>query len=127
MPINIYAVKWLDNVAVGVHVFSKPSVGEKGFYRDTVSYSAFSDRERNKWFDKHSSRKKTGVSFHLYREDDYKLGRMSLFDNNKHLPHYTHVDVWAFYKAIGYDYKRQKYVQVKQVDVYSGTNHNEGV
>lgn len=100
-----------------VHVIPRLNVRDKGFYREVVSMGAFDERNVERIYNK--KKKKTehlgGIRFH----------RASLIDFEMHLrfedrayaltteisplhtiPWYAHPNLWAFYTAIGYDYKR---------------------
>ncbi|MHD0644780.1 hypothetical protein ACYPKM_04045 [Pseudomonas aeruginosa] len=125
-PIIIRVVLWVDGKMVEAHEFPIPRVGEKGFYRTTVSYDAFRNRERRRLYEAHKSGSwfakgklcivdlKSDVEerFNLLRES---IGKFESNANKKfaelELPLTTHKNLWDFYSYIGYDYKSQKYTE----------------
>lgn len=91
-----------------------PSYGEKGFYRQGVSFDAFKNREAKKLYNwlhvrkrKLSDLKWCSVKY----EHDLFDGDFEIYTNHQtweDLPVST--SVWQFYKDIGYDYKKKRFL-----------------
>lgn len=80
--------------------FVLPRITEDGGYRDATSFNAFFHSSR------HPNRTKTRL---FYVEDDEEVPGWKR--NSIEKTGCTAVrDIWAFYKHIGYDYKRQKFL-----------------
>lgn len=101
---------------VAVHHVTVPTPTEQGFYRSTVSYSYFGQRELKRRF---PTDKKTGAIYTPRKINNMrwcsvdwepdKFGTRYQYERDK-VPHYDHDSIWDFYKAIGYDYKKKKYI-----------------
>jgi hypothetical protein len=83
------------------HAFNLPNVSEPGFYRSVGSFNAFfNSGKKGRHWTKHK----------LYHQmDDISLGWHKKCYIN--LETIEHKDIWEFYKYIGYDYKRKKYME----------------
>lgn len=79
---------------ISYHKFPLPNVGEPGFYRQTVSYNAFRTKKRQY---------KGSILYYAQDEED------KFFPPIKSVPMFIHENIWEFYKAIGYDHKKNKY------------------
>ena len=103
-----------DHSHVHLHVLELPPTSEHGeFYRQTTSFS---------WFF-HGPKRRNEIPgkrlFHVSWWDDFerqtKLNRKSMAKycirglDDTELPTTTHESLWAFYKAVGYDYKTKKW------------------
>ena len=62
MSIVWVAREWFNNKDVAIHYVEKPSYGEPDFYRQTVSFNAFSDRGAAIFSEKLRNRQPTGLS-----------------------------------------------------------------
>lgn len=102
---------WVNGVVKEIHHFNLPSHDEVGFYRQTVSYNAFRERETNrycKWI--HEDKKKRPMPKYA------SLGEADTFTwwleefKNKPQNVFHHKSIWELYKAISYDYKKQKFI-----------------
>lgn len=88
-----------------------PGYSDNGFYRQTLSLSAFFHGTRN--------RNVTSTTLYFYhRWEDFevqcemtsKIEGCGNLDDRK-LPRTQLNGIWEFYKAIGYDYKTRKYIK----------------
>ena len=118
-PEYIAGVFYLDTL-IESHVFTL-EVDGKSRYRAITSINWFNERPRNSnfhtthierkaLFDRMESHART-----RHEERQKKLGSdeqpepyEGTYDG---LPQFKHSTVWDFYKAIGYDYKRQRWVR----------------
>lgn len=115
MPITRIFVEYgPGNIPVKRHEVTMPDVPEHDFYRQTVSFSAFSD------FVGKICQKTGKLTFH-YRDEETikfdeegkarftaKYGSMPEWVTTMELPAVYHPNIWTFYKYIGYDYKKKK-------------------
>lgn len=98
---------YVDGKLTSKHVIPEVKPGNKNFYRDTISMSAFSDRECEIFYNaiqkKEILRKRVNVlNYKEYeREGDH--------DHEKDIPIFNHENIKDFYLAIGYDVKKKKY------------------
>lgn len=118
MPITRVFVEYgPGNEPIKRHEVTMPSVPEHDFYRQTVSFDAF----RN--FTGKICQKTSVLTFHYKDEETIKLNEESKarfiekYGKGKviegwitpmELPGVYHPSIWAFYKYIGYDYKKKK-------------------
>lgn len=89
---------------VRYHFFDLPSIAENG-HRTIASYNAFFNGTR------HRNQTKTRLYYGRHF-DDIEKDRFNLRDaipSLSAIPIEKHADLWAFYKAIGYDYKKNKH------------------
>ncbi|MNQ58253.1 hypothetical protein D3C85_724440 [compost metagenome] len=111
---KFYCTFWKDGTPVELHVFTLEPEG-KSDYRAIGSYNAFNNNEGKRLLnDPH-------VMFrgHAVNERDHLLSRQIQADTcarweltpEPELPVFTHDSIWDMYKAIGYDYKRKRYVR----------------
>lgn len=105
MKTNWKVVLWENHKAKEYHTFTL-DFDTKGWYVSTTSISAFSTREGTRLYNSQKAGKRlNGKRCHVkFGDDDFD----SLINN---LPHYQHNSVWEFYEAIGYDYKKKRYVK----------------
>lgn len=111
---NYIITLWEDGNKKETHKLSL-SYGDPGFYRACTSLSAFSSREGTRLYNCHKIKKKMhveGKRCHVQMEgeiiDISHLAQYGIYPEV--LPTFEHATVWDFYKAVGYDYKRKKYV-----------------
>lgn len=97
---------------VHVHKVQLPKYGQKGWYVSIGSLSAFAhngDQEKHKgcWSPDYLYVCKRSYEF----EDECQnlSSRWPDLDDRK-LPVTEHASLWDFYKAVGYDYKRKKWL-----------------
>lgn len=103
----------MNNEDVAVHFVEKPTAGEHDFYRQTVSFNAFKERELEQFHKKWTKKLPTGRHFYWQSKEEYEselciMSALALRVDG--LPVYHHKSVWDFYKAIGYDYKKKRFV-----------------
>lgn len=104
---QMLCILWRNSVPVENHYFNLPDCGEPRFYQSIVSYTWFRKREGErfrKWYydPEHASKPLTRARV------DYADDLTRCVDNL--LPKFEHESIWDLYKAIGYDYKKQRYV-----------------
>lgn len=116
-----------DGVPKERHVLETPQITERGFYRQTVSLNAFSNREAEKLYDHHKKGemdvkgKRCWVRWYdefmrdleFHQECFAKLA-ISFEHAFSDTPEFSHTSVWDFYNAIGYDYKKKRYLKAEQ-------------
>lgn len=100
-----YIVMEIDTIndkIVGFHQFTLPDVGEDDFYRSRTSCNAFC----------HGLKKRNRSKFHWFHgqrlEDFLIVHQKPMKDVIK-----NHNTIWDFYKEIGYDHKKNKYLEDK--------------
>lgn len=99
----------VDGVPVGRHTLHDIRAGDQGFYRSVLSLSAFSKRENTILYKNNlkGSHFTLGKRCSVYFEKDrYWWNSMGFSLVAEH-----HQTVWDFYKAIGYDYKKKRYLK----------------
>ena len=84
-----------NNKHLGYHRFKLPEVGQPGFYRETTSYNAFVNNEKRHWNGR--------ILYYAQHESDM------FREPEPNVPMTIHPNIWSFYKAIGFDYKKGKY------------------
>lgn len=126
-PTKQVAVIWRDGRPTEVHHFKTPGIGSKGFYREGISVDAYSSREAKRFYELMNIKRKghPPIRAHVMRHVEF-IDAMKGFEDfcnsdkalptlrgSKHffraLPEFFHESVWEYYKAVGYDYKRQRY------------------
>ncbi len=118
MSRRMVCVLWVDSVAVEHHYFPLPTPDEPGFYRAVVSYNAYRERESTKFYDWCQKANRKIETYprrgHADREEDMFMAQrcmpQELQDKLPKLPEFEHESIWAMYLAIGYDYKKKKYI-----------------
>ena len=111
MTTNVYVVEYIDGVPVTIHITNKPnSPTEDGFYRETVSANAF----RNFWTNDNTRKYRKGIiphrKFRVRWEDEYLNDLKWECEDYTNVPLKAHFGVFNFYKAVGYDYKKKRFV-----------------
>lgn len=108
-----------------MHTFNLPTPVEPRFYRSVTSFSAFfhhpvKDRKTGRHTFRSNSR---DTLWYSHRPDEWELSLRSeermrnkfplkdgyLYDSE--LPVTEHGTIWDFYKHIGYDYKKRKWLK----------------
>lgn len=125
-----YLHKFPDQWMLTEHVFGKIAarhIIHLGCeYRSRVSYSYFTDRELERGYGKKYTTSKDRVNFHkaipkLFGNSEHRA-LVALLDDARavageiytyydNISIFEHDSIWEFYKAIGYDYKKQKYLK----------------
>lgn len=105
---------------VAIHIVHKPTVYDGGFYRQTTSFEAFR-RHQSKIFSRWLKKRESighwfYGDFRNHWEFHYEVNKRSMskitgkdWDEFRGVPRVEHENVWAFYKAIHWDYKRKKF------------------
>ncbi len=93
---------WVNEQLVCYHTFNLPDVGEKGFYQEGVSADSFKSREAIRHYD--AKGKILAKRARLAYPHDFFWKRQDLVT-------FHHKCLWDFYLAIGYDYKKQRYLK----------------
>lgn len=112
-----------DGVPQSRHFVRTPEVSDSNFYRQATSLDAFRTREAKRLHEQHKKGikdvvgKRSWVRWYDEYSQEVKVVEESM---KKYVPDYTHHfsatpeffhnTVWDFYKQVGYDYKRKKYV-----------------
>lgn len=108
-----YAIEYVDNVPVRVHVFRPEADAQQSDYRALGSMNAF-DKRMCLLCEKDTKLRR----FWLQRKfewdslvaSDKRLLRLRLSPVFVNLPKQTHEDLWAFYRAVCWDYKQKKFI-----------------
>lgn len=111
-----------------LHIFPLPDFNEKGWYRQGKSFDAFFHHPvENKRTGKYAFRSNTNdVLYYSYRPDEWEFNlrsieRLKKLTNNEprngymyddELPQINHANIWEFYKHIGYDYNKRKWLTI---------------
>lgn len=122
------AIVWRNNVPTDHHLFPLPNFGDPNFNRTIRSYSAFRNRQNTSLWEAIQKARKTqkpcvypAIRTALKDKDewdvDFRLLNQSLTKyklKTKAEPNWIrHESLWDFYKAVGYDYKTQRYIQAE--------------
>ena len=103
------------------YILEHPTYGEADFYRQSISYTWFRDRELNRAFPDLSGKPINGMNWMEYAETIKYCSEHSGYPNRPYKDYLNviHVDintvpvckgVWDFYDKIGYDRKLKKYL-----------------
>lgn len=115
-------ILYVNNEPVSRHIVKCIGYGEKGFYRDTTSMSAFTDRELRIFYKNYISNKNTPKRTGVHNYDEYmrdkentknilkEIGVNDIVDPVEKTPIFEHENIKQFYEAIGYDIKKKKYI-----------------
>jgi len=106
------------NKSVADHYIKMPRATEPGFYRAVVSMGAFQHRELDRVFGEKARRSRKEVPFYyaLQRRQELEVryaGHVHRYGQElrERLPIIEHESIWDFYKYIGYDYKKKRFVE----------------
>lgn len=124
--VDQHAIEWRFGEAVAIHHIAVPSIGDKGYYREVISMDYYRGRELEKVYGEKARKKgmrlaNFPVQYAMRRRDDWEFSQESsrdsieritgrVYDRWSNLPVHEHASIWDFYKFIGYDYKKQKYL-----------------
>jgi hypothetical protein len=109
--------------AMCVHMVTVPDFSDPGFYRSTVSYSAFFHGHRNDrnnfWALHPKTAKANGFKskkpthkfwYHMIPREEWDDNlKREFYKLDRKLPIQEHASIWDFYKHIGFDYKTGKW------------------
>jgi hypothetical protein len=145
MPATFYAIEKFGHVDIRAFRLTLPEFSDKGFYRSVTSYQAYREREIHRAWPHLKKKKTASIIcapqdnviwYSLKSQEDYDMLAESWlitcdicnFEkpvpnpdpnlcllNNYFLPCQNIDGMFDFYKAIGYDYKNQKYLPESEV------------
>lgn len=97
---------WIDDVKAEMHFFDLPREG-KGSYVAIESYNRFHVREA-----KRSSKAAYETGEILHKRCHVQIIDDAIFPIKmaSETPKFFHETIWDMYKAVGYDYKKKKYI-----------------
>jgi hypothetical protein len=107
------------NTTIAFHYFKIPYLNERGGYTQTSSYNWFNDREANRHYKLTQQKKPLGrwcyierfIEAHRFESMVKKrLKELGVSYQEDKLPFFKHQSLWDFYKAVGYDYKKKKWM-----------------
>lgn len=122
---NCTATVWHNNVPTEFHLFPLPNFGDPHFNKTIKSYSAFRKRENTGLYLSQKKAHETKSKWippvlrtSLKDKDEWDVDHRLLNDslakyNLKRKPEpkwIRHESLWDFYKAVGYDFKKKRYV-----------------
>ena len=111
--LQVRAIERKNNKPVAYHNFPTVAADRNG-YRAAVSFNAFNEAMKDVCVSDRNARR-----FSTYTPDDLpalesmEQSMRELGMSMDKLPQYNHKDIWAFYKAIGYDYKKKRFTSDK--------------
>lgn len=93
-----------------VHRFPLPCMGESGFYRASVSFNSFRDREAHNLASSFQGGGELPFRCSVGNGSDLE----SVAELARHIiaqgsPEFFHENIWDAYEAVGYDYRRKCY------------------
>ncbi len=113
---EVYAIEYLDNVPLRVHVFHLEEASAKSDYRAIVSCNAF-----DTFMCKECLRDINARRFWVHRKHSWEhlvdsdrrgmLSKHNLPPFWVNLPKQFHKSIWSFYQSVGYDYKRKRFIE----------------
>lgn len=114
--------------AVAIHYITMPRAMANDYYRSVLSLEGFASRERKQTFKKGQPISPHCINvrprhFTMQRRDDWEFRETSVRESFAKrgmpftrtygdVPTFEHASIWDFYKAIGYDYKKKRYLPV---------------
>lgn len=124
MSLELLVIERDQGNIIALHVIPRPNVGESGFYRITTSIEAFRTRELNRIYSPgvYSCESIKLRHFSCYVKEIWEAEQDATYAIMERLignpvtrethgkPIFNHESIWTFYKAIGYDYKKRKYI-----------------
>lgn len=128
---NCTAIVWRNNVPTEHHIFPLPNFLDPGFSITIRSYSAFRQRENRGLYESQQKAWQTqtkwippAIRTSLKDKDEWEVDRKLLVDTltAHNIPvepepnWIRHESLWDYYKAVGYDYKRRRYIQVEDCE-----------
>lgn len=110
---EIYALEYVDNIPIRVHVFKPEANEHQSQYRALVSMSAFEKRITLIFVRSFAARRfwlKRKFEWEQLVESDKRMMRLRHPPMWVNLPKQIHEDLWTFYRAIGWDYKSKRFI-----------------
>ena len=108
---QIKAIEYINNRPVAHHHFPTAAKGDNA-YRATISYNAFNTAQARQCKRDCMARRFWPLAPHDLRSIELMEDSMRRLGHEpKELPQHHHVDIWAFYKAVGYDYKNKRFIE----------------
>lgn len=125
---------WCGGIEVGHHYFRLPKYKDEGFYRTLTSYTWFREREREAFCKGREVKLPNGeVAYRPKKAQPCEIHTTFRSPSDRSFDHKSvqrlttklnispevpnvvqyHRNLWDVYKAIGYDYKKQKYDKEK--------------
>lgn len=123
-----YAILYKDDEPIEFHVFTAEPTAKHNRYRAVSSMGWFSEREVALRYG--DNPKKNLSPFHMS-----SMGRKAAYDKEEaswlaqckkegreaeykelyaNIPHFEHTSLWDMYAAVGYDYKKKKWIRETQ-------------
>lgn len=105
---EFYAIEYVDNIPLAVNIFPAAQEGTND-YRALVSLGAFEKQMCKDCQSDPNARRfwlQPKFSWALLIATDNRMAR-PLFST---LPTVNHDDLWSFYRAINWDYKKKKFI-----------------
>jgi hypothetical protein len=97
---------WVNGEPVSRHFYPIPSPGEPDFYVTAISVDCFSNREARRHY---AATQKKPFKHVEKRAHTRRLSELGLLSPK--IPEFEHASLWDMYRAIGYDYKKQRYLK----------------
>lgn len=112
-PMQILAIERVNNKPVAYHHFPTAAKG-KNAYTGVISFNALNSVMCDVCAQDYNARR-----FSLYTPHDMpgfelmekSMKQLGIIGDD--LPQHHHTDIWAFYKAVGYDHKSKKLAPAK--------------
>lgn len=113
---------FVDGEIHSQHVVKLPAYGEKRWYTSTLSWDAFSTRENTRVHKAYVASKILPKYCTVWRADEWHrsediVREIFLQHGTEWLhpweksPKYEHASIFDFYKAVGYDLKKKRFVE----------------
>lgn len=105
------------DVPRAIHTIQAPSVTARGGYPQAISIDAFNRAETRRMFVGNTFERNPKAPRYFIRVSFADLQRDMAFEKRCGLTYlqnaesHGYTSVWDFYQAIGYDYKRKRYVE----------------
>jgi hypothetical protein len=115
---DMFVVEYLNGDESVVHLIRMPDPRDKSWYTSLGTINAFRHREQvrsSEFISKHGYGARNPRYFRLFFPDDLK-GEEAIFNQigtviYADLPTASHESPYAFYAAIGFDYKKNRYLK----------------
>jgi hypothetical protein len=115
---DMFVVEYLNGDESVVHLIRMPGSSDKGWYTSLGTINAFRRREQvrgSEFIRKHGYSARNPRYFRMFFPSDL-AGEEAIFGaagipRHAQLPTATHESPYAFYAAIGFDYKKNRYLK----------------
>lgn len=110
---QILAVERINNKPVAYHHFPTAAEG-KNAYTGTISFNALNSTMCDFCAQECNARRFSLYTLHdlpSFELREKSMKELGMIDGE--LPQHHHTDIWAFYEAVGYDYKSKKLAPAK--------------